>query len=109
MINSVLSNLLSNSIKFTNKGGNIIISTEIKKKFAQISITDNGIGMDNKTLKALFKIDSNVSRNGTENEKGTGLGLILCKEFIERNGGTIKIKSKINEGSKFTFTIPLSK
>ncbi|MFH0733738.1 MAG: PAS domain-containing sensor histidine kinase [bacterium] len=108
MINSVLSNLLSNSIKFTNKGGKITISTEVKKKFAKISIIDNGIGMDNKTLKALFKIDSNVSRNGTENEKGTGLGLILCKEFIERNGGKINVKSKINEGSIFTFTIPLA-
>lgn len=109
MINSIVSNLLSNAIKFTKKNGIIKIVSKRQKNFVAVSIIDNGIGIDNKMLKQLFKIDINISRNGTENEKGTGLGLILCKDFIERNGGTIKVKSKVNSGTTFTITIPLSK
>lgn len=109
MINSIISNLLSNAIKFTKKNGLIKIVSKRQKNFVAVSIIDNGIGIDRKMLQQLFKIDINISRNGTENEKGTGLGLILCKDFIERNGGTIKVKSKVNTGSTFTITIPLSK
>ncbi len=109
MINSIISNLLSNAIKFTKKNGLIKIVSKRQKNFVAVSIIDNGIGIDSKMLKQLFKIDINISRNGTENEKGTGLGLILCKDFIERNGGVIKVKSKVNTGTTFTITIPLSK
>jgi len=108
MINSVINNLLSNSLKFTNRGGIIKITIAIKKKSAIFKLEDNGIGMDKVTLRDLFKIDKNISRRGTENEKGTGLGLVLCKEFIERNGGTLTVKSKVNNGSTFTFTIPIT-
>ncbi len=109
MINSVITNLLSNSLKFTNRGGEIKISVKKNKRYAIITLADSGIGMDKNTLKDLFRIDKNISRRGTENEKGTGLGLILCKEFIERNGGELKVKSKVNIGSTFIFNIPLTK
>ncbi len=108
MINSVITNLLSNSLKFTNRGGLIKISVKKTKKFAIVSISDSGIGMDKNTLQDLFRIDKNISRRGTENEKGTGLGLVLCKEFIERNGGELKVKSKVNVGTTFVFNIPIT-
>jgi PAS domain S-box-containing protein len=109
MINSVLTNLLSNSLKFTNKGGRIIISAIEEKRQVKITLEDTGIGMDKKTLADLFRIDKNISRRGTENEKGTGLGLLLCKEFIERNNGKLKVKSKVNLGTTFIFTLPNAK
>ena len=75
--------------------------------FLEISIIDTGMGIDPENLKNLFRIDSKSSKLGTDNEKGTGLGLILCKEFVEKQGGQIWAESELGKGSKFTFTLPL--
>ena len=105
---TILKNLLMNAIKFTPNGGKIILSTHIKEKFLEVSVIDNGIGIDSKNLDKLFRIDSKFNHLGTDNETGTGLGLILCKEYIEKQGGTIRVKSELGIGSTFTFTLPLS-
>ncbi|TAH24805.1 MAG: hypothetical protein EAZ07_08810 [Cytophagales bacterium] len=106
MIQTVIRNILSNAIKFTHKGGLIVIKIEKKQNEIQILFNDNGIGMTNETMMKLFRIDSTQSMIGTDNETGTGLGLILCKEFIEKNGGQITIDSIINQGTKIYITIP---
>jgi signal transduction histidine kinase len=108
MIDTVLRNLISNSIKFTQPGGKIEIFAKINNHEAEVSVKDNGVGIDEKTKRILFKIDSNIKSTGTSGEKGTGLGLLLCKEFVEKNKGHISIESTPGKGSTFTFTIPLS-
>ena len=112
MISTVMRNLLSNAIKFTPQGGAIAISTkEISlngKKLIETTVTDTGIGMSEEKLNNLFKIEHNYRSTGTNNEAGTGLGLILCKEFIQKNNGTIKVKSEQNVGSSFVFTLEAS-
>ncbi|MFP4025034.1 MAG: PAS domain S-box protein [Thiohalospira sp.] len=111
-IKLVIRNLLSNAIKFTPHGGKIELKAEkIKNKKTGISqskicITDTGVGLPKDQLTKIFLIDRNFSTNGTDNEKGTGLGLILCKEFIEKNKGEIWASSTIGEGSQFCFTLP---
>jgi signal transduction histidine kinase len=107
MLKIIVRNLISNAIKFTNKGGLISISAMIKKDFAEIVITDNGIGISKKKCRQLFAISSNKSTQGTENEKGSGLGLILCKEFIKKIGGRIWVESEEGKGSNFKFTLPI--
>jgi PAS domain S-box-containing protein len=106
MIFSVIQNLLSNAIKFTNKDGSITFHSAIKEKGVEISITDTGVGISKDTIEKLFQIDSQVTTTGTNDEKGSGLGLILCKEMIEKNNGSIWVSSKVGEGTTFTFTIP---
>ena len=106
MVSSILRNLISNAIKFTKPGGEIIISTEQKLDKLIVSVSDNGVGIKPKAIKKLFRIDGNYSTIGTQNEKGTGLGLILCKSFIEKHGGEIWVESELGKGSKFCFTIP---
>lgn len=108
MLATVLRNLLTNSVKFTHSGGNICISANSSEKHMEITVTDNGVGMDEKTIGQLFKIESNLTTYGTANEKGTGLGLIICKEFVEKHGGKISVKSSPGKGSSFSFTIPLA-
>jgi signal transduction histidine kinase len=112
MISTIMRNLLSNAIKFTPQGGTITISLEEislnGKKLLETTITDTGIGMSEEKLDNLFKIEHNYRSTGTNNEAGTGLGLILCKEFIEKNNGTIKVKSELNVGSSFVFTVEAS-
>jgi signal transduction histidine kinase/DNA-binding response OmpR family regulator len=106
MINTVLRNLLSNAIKFTNRGGKINVCY-IKTDFeVQISVRDNGIGIGKENIDKLFRIDSKYTRPGTEKEGGTGLGLKLSREFVEKLGGKIWVISNENEGSEFFFTIP---
>ena len=107
MIDTVLRNLISNSIKFTEPGGHIILSAAQLGNMAEVSVEDNGIGISKENQEKIFRIDAQYRTEGTANEKGTGLGLILCKEFVEKNNGTIRIESKENEGSKFIFTVPL--
>lgn len=105
MISTVFRNLISNALKFTSKGGKIIIEAENKQQFTKITIKDNGVGISKDMIPKLFEITESISTSGTENEKGTGLGLVLCKEFVEKHGGKIWVYSEINKGSTFYFTI----
>jgi signal transduction histidine kinase/ligand-binding sensor domain-containing protein len=107
MIKTILRNLISNAIKFTHKNGIVEVKAIIEDGNMEISVSDNGIGMTDESMAKLFKIDANLSTRGTENEKGTGLGLFLCKEFVEKHGGKIWAESKSGEGSTFKFFIPL--
>ncbi len=107
MISTVLRNLISNAIKFTRPGGNITISAEIVQNEIQVLISDNGVGIHEKALNKIFQISGKYSTKGTQNELGTGLGLILCKEFIEKHQGKIWVESELEKGSKFYFTLPL--
>ncbi len=109
MLNAVLRNLITNAIKYTPKNGKIFVKSLCETKYVKISVIDTGIGIDEKHLKKLFKINEKVSTNGTDEETGTGLGLLLCKKFISRHKGEIWVESKVNEGSNFSFSIPNSK
>lgn len=106
MVSTVLRNLISNAIKFTNNNGKIIISTKVQHDELSVSVCDNGVGMTKDRIEKIFRIEENSSTPGTQNETGTGLGLILCKEFVEKHGGRISVKSEIGKGSIFSFTIP---
>jgi len=106
MIDTVIRNLLSNAVKFTESGGTIEVSAQPQENTVEISISDTGIGMDQTCLDNLFRIDAKCSRRGAADEKGTGLGLILCKEFVEKNGGTIQVESEVNKGSRFIVSLP---
>jgi signal transduction histidine kinase len=106
MINTIIRNFVSNSIKFTNPGGQIIIKGIINGDNAEVSVTDTGIGISLENQKNLFRIDEQFRRDGTASEKGTGLGLILCKEFIEKNSGVLWVESEEGKGSRFSFTVP---
>jgi len=106
MINSVLRNLLSNSVKFTRKNGIVVgKAREIEEGMVEISVTDTGVGIPGNTMAKLFKLGEKVGRKGTANELSTGLGLVICKEFVEKNGGRIWVESKENIGSTFYFTL----
>lgn len=102
---TVLRNLVSNALKFTAAEGTITISTRYKKENVEVSITDTGVGISEEDQKKIFKIDSHHTTIGTNKEKGTGLGLILSKELVEKNGGEIRIDSTIGKGTTFTFTL----
>lgn len=102
MIATALRNLITNAIKFTNESGKIEVKAFEKQTKLYIEIADNGVGMSEKTMENLFKIGTQVSTIGTNGEKGTGLGLILCKDLVEMNNGKIFVESKINIGTKFT-------
>lgn len=108
MLNSMIRNLLTNAIKFTRRGGKIEIkANKLDDNKALISITDNGIGMDETTISKLFRIDQKLSTLGTENEPSTGLGLLLVKEFVEKNKGEIWVESELEKGTTFSFTLEL--
>lgn len=111
LVMTILRNLVSNAIKFTQEGGTIEIgsasSDAAEDGMAVIYVKDNGVGMPAEKLNLLFRVDTNVSTPGTLGEKGTGLGLILCKEFAEKNGGNISVTSNPGEGSRFEFHLPL--
>ena len=108
MLKIVLRNLISNAIKFTNPNGKIEVSAIQNQNHIEITVSDNGVGMNEETRNKLFKIDSTIITTGTAAEKGSGLGLILCKEFVEKQRGEIWVESKLGKGSDFKFTLPLN-
>jgi signal transduction histidine kinase len=109
MLEAVFRNLVSNAIKFTPVGGEVIISaSETENHLIKINVTDTGIGMTPEMISKLFHISEKISRQGTEGEPSTGLGLLLCKEFIEKHNGRISVTSEQGNGSTFTITIPAS-
>lgn len=109
MLESILRNLLSNAIKFSECQGKIEIYSVPVNEFVEITVADDGIGMDKNVKANLFKSDLNVSKPGTANEKGTSLGLIICKDFVERNHGKIWIENNREKGTAFKFTLPIYK
>ncbi len=127
MVKTILRNLISNAIKFTKSNGEINVYASQNDRFIEITVSDNGVGIDEETQNKLFKLETNKSTYGTEetqnklfkletnkstygteNEKGSGLGLILCKEFVEKHGGEIWVESELGKGSAFKFTLPLN-
>jgi PAS domain S-box-containing protein len=106
MVNSVFLNLLSNAVKFTQKGDKIIIDvTDFENGMVEVSVSDTGVGMDEDYSSRLFVLGEKIGTKGTGGELSTGLGLLLCKEFVEKNGGTIRVESKKGFGSSFIFTL----
>jgi len=107
MIATVIRNLLSNAIKYSNEGANIELFSLEKDGYIELCIKDEGIGMDDETKLRLFTFTKKNIKPGTRNEKGTGLGLILCKEFVEKHGGKIWAESALGKGSTFVFSLPV--
>ncbi len=107
MLKTLIRNLVSNAIKFTNNGGVININAEQNSENVTISVSDNGIGITPDNLKKLFDISEVLTTKGTAGESGTGLGLLLCKEFVEKHGGKIWVESEVGKGSEFKFTLPV--
>jgi len=108
-LSTVIGNLVNNAVKFTSEGGEVVISAQQIKHFTEIYVRDNGIGMSPNQVGQLFKIDKNQSKPGTDNEQGSGLGLIICKEFVEKNGGNIRVESEPGKGSLFIVALPDNK
>lgn len=108
-VDTILRNLTDNAIKFTPAGGKIVFSSEIDNQNVNIYVRDNGVGMDFKDVENIFRLDKKIVSKGTNDEKGTGLGLYVCKEMIEKMNGSIKVESEIGKGSTFIVTFPLAK
>ena len=107
MLGGILRNLLTNGLKFTPKGGNITVSARsVSSNEIEISVEDTGIGMKKEMIENLFRLDINTSRKGTEGEPSTGLGLIICNDFIKKHGGKLIVESEEGKGSIFRFTLP---
>jgi two-component system, sensor histidine kinase and response regulator len=111
LISVVIRNLVSNAIKYTPEEGDVLVSSQRRKNQTgseelEVSVRDSGIGIDRENLDQLFRIDRNMTTPGTGGEGGTGLGLILCKEFVERHGGRISADSTVGEGTTIRFTLP---
>jgi signal transduction histidine kinase len=106
MIDTVLRNLLTNAIKFSYPGGKITILTEPDEQFCRIMVIDEGTGITEENLRNLFQPGKRILSSGTIQEKGSGLGLLLCKEFVEKNKGEIWVRSEPGKGSEFIFTLP---
>lgn len=107
MFKTVLRNFLSNAIKFSNHGDKIIVSVVQEDRFARVSVRDFGCGISEEDQAKLFHTNTHFSKYGTNNEEGSGLGLLLCQDFAQKNGGSIRLESVLGEGSTFSFTIPL--
>ncbi|MDP2365320.1 MAG: HAMP domain-containing sensor histidine kinase, partial [Ignavibacteria bacterium] len=107
MLQSILQNLLANAIKFTKPAGQIqVLAEQQEDEMIKIFVKDTGVGISKDNLLKIFHTDSTATTLGTENEKGTGLGLLLCKEMIERHGGKISVESEPGKGTTFSFTLP---
>jgi two-component system sensor histidine kinase/response regulator len=109
MTETILRNLVSNAIKFTNQSGLIKVSSRIENEMLLVQVKDSGVGMENENIAKLFKGEITISTKGTAKESGTGLGLIICKEFVEKQNGKIWSESQKNEGSTFYFSVPIAK
>ncbi|HYC86496.1 MAG TPA: tetratricopeptide repeat-containing sensor histidine kinase [Chryseosolibacter sp.] len=107
-VNTVIRNLMSNAIKFTPPGGYVKVRVTRQDHVVTVAVSDNGVGMPPEVVGKLFRLDTKLTTKGTADEKGTGLGLILCKDFIEKNGGTIAVQSEVSKGSTFSFSLPLA-
>jgi len=107
-LKNIFINLISNAIKFTPEGGKITLSTERVGRHVRVSVTDTGLGISQEVNGKLFKVGIKHSTPGTAKEKGSGLGLVLCKEFVEKNRGTIGVVSTEGKGSTFYFTLPIA-
>jgi signal transduction histidine kinase len=106
MMKAVIRNLLSNAVKYTHLGGEVKITSTDAGNQIEITVSDNGVGIAIEKAESLFTEEIHESTRGTANEKGTGLGLMLCKEFVEKNGGKIRVQSQPDRGSHFSFTLP---
>ncbi len=106
MTDTVLRNLISNALKYSHPGGKVVVSAMEKNGFIELSVSDTGVGVSKQDQLKLFRSDMLHSTYGTKDEKGSGLGLLLCREFISRQGGTLSIKSEVGKGSEFSFTLP---
>jgi signal transduction histidine kinase len=106
MVNTILRNLISNALNFTDPGGSVSISATPQEQYLEVAVSDTGRGIGADNLSQLFRIDTHYTRIGTAGEQGTGLGLILCKELIEKNGGRIWVESELGKGSTFRFILP---
>jgi signal transduction histidine kinase len=107
MFDTVIRNMVSNALKFTPAGGRINLSSNIfNDKSVEVKISDTGVGMTPDLVNKLFELNANTSRLGTEGEPSTGLGLLLCKEFIHKHGGSINVESQVGVGTTFCFSIP---
>lgn len=107
MIDTVLRNLLTNAIKFTRQGGTVTVSATQDAETVTVAVADTGVGIPAEKLPRLFQIDARYQCDGTAGEKGTGMGLILCKEFVEKNGGRIWAESELGAGTTFRFMLPI--
>lgn len=108
LVDSILRNLVNNAVKFTRENGNITIYSNVKDNMLFVSVKDTGMGMPPEIANNLFKIGTNVTRKGSNKEDGTGLGLLVCHEFVKKSGGTILVQSEEGKGSEFTFSLPLA-
>jgi signal transduction histidine kinase len=106
MVKTILRNLISNAIKFNHIGGSVKLSCAKTENGINISVADNGVGMTYDTKSKLFDITNSYTTKGTLNEKGSGFGLVLCSEFIEKHKGQIWVESELGKGSNFTFFLP---
>jgi signal transduction histidine kinase len=114
MLKTIFRNLVSNAIKFSHENGSITLKSAVIDQQIEVTVADTGIGIPPENLSLLFRIDTTVTTKGTANETGTGLGLILCKEFVEKHNGKIWVESdpdsnREDKGSEFKFTLPLNK
>lgn len=105
-ISSVIRNLIANAVKFTAQGGQVNVGVRDNGSDVEVFIQDTGVGMDDAKIASLFEISEQKSTTGTVGEKGTGLGMVLCKELVEQNGGGIVVTSRPGQGTKVTFTLP---
>lgn len=108
MLGTILRNLLSNAIKFTPHHGKVEVGASIQDRFIEISVTDTGVGIPHENLDKIFRVENKLSTPGTDKEKGSGLGLVLCREFVTMQGGSIWVESKQGKGSTFRFTLPVA-
>lgn len=108
MVDTIFRNLITNALKFTHPEGSVTIKAVITDNRCEVAVSDNGIGMSKEIVSKLFRMDAKVTRKGTDSEKGSGLGLLLCEEFVGKHGGKIRVESMPGEGSTFFFTLPLA-